>query len=732
MTINVNEQTQYFHLQTAHTSYVMHVLENGYLEQVYYGARIHDRPQYFNLTEHVEKDATASWSDEYPKLQLDNLKQEYSSLGRGDFRDFAFQVEYPDGNRISDFRYDHYKIMHGKQALPDLPATFGEKTTVDTLIIYLKDDVGQLELVLNYSVFVAQDVLVRSAKFVNQSAQTVMLQRAYSLQLDLPDSAYDLMQFSGAWARERHLQRTPLRSGVQSIGSLRTASSHQQNPFMMLARKQTTEDQGSVYGFNLIYSGNFLDSIEVDQFQTSRILVGINPTEFAWQLAPGESFQTPEALVSYTDNGFNQLSQQLTDFYQQHLVNQQFAKKARPILINNWEATYFDFDEQKLLAFADQAKELGIELLVLDDGWFGHRDDDTTSLGDWFSDIRKLPQGVEHLAAKIHERGLQFGLWFEPEMISLDSQLYQAHPEWVIHVPGRKMTPSRHQYVLDLTQPQVVDCLFNMMCKVIKATQLDYIKWDMNRYITEFFSPAFPAQQQQELGHRYILGVYQLYAKLTQAFPAVLFESCASGGGRFDLGLMYYAPQAWTSDDTDAVERLKIQYGTSYGYALSMMGAHVSAVPNDQVGRQTSLDMRAKVAYFGDFGYELDITKLTATEVKQIKQQVAFYKKYRQLFQYGTFYRLQSPFTDDHNVISWQVVSADQKQAIAARYQLFNMPQSSEKRLYFRGLCPDWQYKINGYKEIYYGDELMNAGLILPVQQTAGDFQAQMLVISAV
>lgn len=514
-----------------------------------------------------------------------------------------------------------------------------------------------MTLDLNYSIFPLQDIIVKSVKFTNPSSEKLVLNRALSSQLDLPDSNYDLIQFSGTWARERHLYRNQLRPGIQSISSLRTSSSHQQNPFMMLARPQTTDEQGDVFGFNLVYSGNFLDSVEVDQYDTSRILTGINPDEFGWNLAPQTSFQTPEAILSYTTEGMNQLSQQMADFYSQHLVNPRFTHEDRPILINNWEATYFDFNEAKLMTIVNQAHQLGIEMFVLDDGWFGHRDDDTTSLGDWFVDKKKFPNGIEHFSQQVHDLGMKFGLWFEPEMISIDSDLYQKHPEWMIHDPKSTPTPGRHQFVLDMTRPEVIDYLYDLMSHMIESANLDYIKWDMNRHITEMFSSELTSDQQLEMPHRYILGVYQLYDRLTKAYPNVLVESCASGGGRFDLGLMYYAPQAWTSDDTDAAERMLIQFGTSYGYPQSMMGAHVSAVPNDQMGRITSLKTRGAVAFFGDFGYELDITKMAPEELDQIKDQVAFYKQYRHLFQFGKFYRIDSPFVGSGNVISWQVVS---------------------------------------------------------------------------
>ncbi|UQS81999.1 alpha-galactosidase [Bombilactobacillus folatiphilus] len=734
MAVIIDEQQQIFHLQTQHTSYIFQVLPTGDLTQLYYGARLTDPVNYQNLGKVEIKDATTGVMAQDQEWQFDVLRQEYSDLGHGDFRQPAYQVEFADGDRITEFKYQRYELQAGKQRLAGLPSTFAEAGDgTQTLQIYLQDAKAQLTLVLNYTIFEQQDVLVKSVQFQNQGSQTVQIRRALSLQLDLPDRDYDLLQFPGAWARERHLVRNPLHAGVQSFGSLRTASSHQHNPFFMLARSQTDNQQGEVYGFNLVYSGNFMDSLEVDQFDTTRVLVGINPEEFSWQLQPQANFQTPEVILTYTQAGFNQMSQQLSTFYQDHLVPQRFAKKVRPILINNWEATYFDFDEKKLLAFVDQAQKLGIELFVLDDGWFQGRNDDTTSLGDWFADKTKLPQGIKHLADAVHQKGLQFGLWFEPEMISLESQLYQEHPDWVIHVPGRQMTPGRHQYVLDFTRSEVVDYLFDAMSQVMTATKLDYVKWDMNRYITELYSPTLAPQQQLEAAHRYTLGVYQLYERLTKAFPEVLFESCASGGGRFDLGMMYYAPQAWTSDDTDALERLWIQYGTSFGYSLSMMGAHVSASPNEQIGRQTSLATRARVAYFGDFGYELDITKMSVEDLATIKEQVAFYKKYRTLFQFGKFYRLQSPYAGNQKQMSWEVVNDDQTLAIVAVYQILKEPQVLNSRVRLAGLKADQRYQINDSSQTYYGDQLMNAGIVLDnLPPKDPDFQARLLMVRAV
>ena len=736
MSIQVNASNRLFHLQTKHTSYVFHVIEDGSLGQLYYGPKIPFKDDYANLNTREEHDCTNTRTDEDVEFQAELLKQEYAGLGKGDYRYPAFQITYPNGSRTSEFQYRDYELKDGKARLTGLPSTFADDSNdSQTLTVKLAD--GDLELQLHYTIFADEDVIVRSTTFVNHG-KTVFLNRALSAQLDLPDANYDFIQFAGSWSRERHLHRSHLRPGTQSISSLRTASSHQENPFFMLARPHTDNNQGAVFGFNFVYSGNFLDSVEVDQFDTTRVLIGINPDEFGWKLNSGDSFQTPEVIFSYTDNGFNALSQQLGAFYAQHLINPHFAHQERPILINNWEATFMDFTEDKLMPIVERAKELGIEMFVLDDGWFGHRDDDRSSLGDWFVDEKKFNHGIAGFAKRVHDLNMKFGLWFEPEMISIDSKLYQTHPEWMIKTPGRGQTPGRHQFVLDMSRQEVVDYLFGLMSHIIQDAKLDYIKWDMNRNITEMYGADLPADQQLEFSHRYILGVYDLYDRLTKAFPDVLFESCASGGGRFDLGMMYYAPQAWCSDDTDAIERIKIQDGTSYGYTPSMWGAHVSAVPNDQVGRLTSIDTRAKVAYFGAFGYELDVTELSDEEQATIKQQVAFYKQYRKLFQFGTFYRLETPDTSD-NVYGWETVSPDKQTAIGMRYQILNGANPAYIRYYFKGLDPERHYTVNDGSEVFSGAELMNAGYFVPrvmnrlqSPKVPSDFHADMFIVKAV
>ncbi|AQW21429.1 alpha-galactosidase [Lentilactobacillus curieae] len=738
MSITINDEKLIFHLQTKNTSYIFGVMENGQLGQIYYGKKVHSSDNYDNLQSREWRNAIPALDDEHNDFQLEMIKQEYSNFGTGDFRKPAFKVTEPNGSRITVLNYDSYQLLDGKSRIDaGLPSTFDDDGDgAKSLIIKLTDKLTGLNVYLNYSVFPNQDVIVRSTKFVNQGSSTLSLNRALSLQLDLPDKEYDMIHFHGSWARERELSRDSIHDGIQEIGSLRTASSHQENPFFILARHDTNEDQGAAFGFNLVYSGNFIDSVEVDQYRTTRVLVGINPEEFGWQLEPNQEFQTPEAVLSFSADGFNQLSQQLGEFYERHLVNPNFANELRPILINNWEATEFNINEQKLTSFAETAKKLGIEMMVLDDGWFGKRNDDTSSLGDWKVNHDKFPSGLGHLSQSIHNLGMKFGLWFEPEMISQNSDLYREHPEWLVVAPGRKPTPQRHQSVLDMSRTEVVDYLFESMAKIIKDNQIDYIKWDMNRNITEAFGLKLTSDQQLEFGHRYILGVYSLYQKLVDKFPNVLFESCASGGGRFDLGMMYYAPQAWTSDDTDAVERIKIQYGTSYGYPLSMMGAHISAVPNGLNGRQTPLATRGNVAFFGDFGYELDITSLDDDTLAEMKEQVEFYKQYRQVFQFGKFYRIESPFDTRGSYSSWEVVDGNQEVAIAGLYQTLQRPNDSYIRLYFKGLKEDAQYQVNNDPHVYYGDELMNAGYFVShfnrdKRTGSVDFTSQLFIAKA-
>lgn len=711
MSILFNEKTQTFHLFNDQISYIMTVLPNKHMGQLYFGRRIHHREDYSYLLETAPRPMASYIFEGDRTVSLEHLRQEYGVYGSTDYRQPAVEILQNNGSRISNFQYEGYSIQPGKPVLSGLPATYTEQDAeAETLTLILKDCVTNITLHLFYTIFAENGIIARSAKFINEGTESVHLTRAMSLCMDLPDYDYDFIHFSGAWARERYAKQRRLEMGIQSVGSMRGHSSHEHNPFVILKRPQADDFQGEAIGFSLIYSGNFLASVEVDTHETSRVLLGIHPDWFDWKLEAGEEFQTPEAVMVYTSQGLNALSQSYHRLYRGRLARGYWKDKARPILINNWEATYFDFTEERLVEIASKAKECGVELFVLDDGWFGARRSDRAGLGDWVASRDLLPEGIKGIAQKIEDLGMKFGLWFEPEMINKDSDLYRAHPDWILKTPDRKASHGRHQYVLDFSRRNVVDHIFGMMDRILSEAKVSYIKWDMNRSITECYSNGYPADRQGEIFHRYILGVYDLYERLTSKYPQILFESCASGGGRFDPGMLYYAPQAWTSDDTDAIERLKIQYGSSYCYPVSSMGSHVSVTPNHQLNRYTPLDTRANVAYFGTFGYELDLNKLTPEEQEEVKRQVAFMKEYRQLIQFGTYYRLSSPF--ESNVTAWMVVSPDKREAIVGWYRVLNVVNHAYSRIRLYGLDPDLCYRNSQDARSYYGDELMNYGLV--------------------
>ena len=739
MGIAVNQAGDTFHLYNQKISYIMKVLPNRQLGQIYFGKRIRIPEDCSYFLETSSRPMSSCVFDTDNRFSMEHIRQEYGVFGTSDYRMPATEVLQENGSRISEFCFREYRIQAGKPKFPGLPATYVEnEEEAETLVIRLADPVTGLELELFYTIFAAGGILARSARFVNRGEQALHLQSAMSLCLDLPDSGYDMIQFSGAWARERYPKTRRLEQGIQSVGSIRGNSSHNHNPFMILKRPTADEFQGEAIGFSLIYSGNFLAQVEVDTYDTARVLLGIHPHCFDWKLDPSEEFQTPEAVMVYTDQGLNHLSQTFHRLYQKRLARGYWRDRVRPILINNWEATYFDFTEDKLVGIAEKARECGVELFVLDDGWFGKRCGEQAGLGDWVANPDRLKNGITGLARRIEDLGMKFGLWFEPEMVNKDSDLYREHPDWIIQAPGRRNSHGRYQYVLDFSRKEVVDRIYEMMDKILSEAKVSYIKWDMNRSITECYSAALPPDRQGEVYHRYILGVYDLYERLTSKFPQVLFESCASGGGRFDPGMLYYAPQCWTSDDSDAVERIKIQYGTSYCYPVSSMGTHVSVVPNHQINRITPLDTRANVAYFGTFGYELDLNILTADEQEEVKGQIAFMKQYRQLFQFGTFYRLQSPF--EHNTSAWMVVSDDRKEAIVGWYRVLNGVNLPYTRLRLKGLTEDLPYRVNGGRDIHYGSELMNAGLITTDassgqaqgnEEMCRDFESRLYILKA-
>jgi alpha-galactosidase len=739
MPIEWDAGARQFHLRNDGISYVIGILDNGALGGLHLGPALTAGRSYRHL-------APTSFAGFTNRLG-DAVALEYPTAGGGDYRVPALAVEHPDGSTILELAYAEHRITAGKPRIPGLPATYVEADDeADTIEIDLADAPSGATVTLSYTIYRDRPVVVRSARIRNGGDGVLRLSAAMSASLDLPDHDWLLVHLSGTWARERHVRTRRLELGRQAISSTRGASSHQHNPFISLRREGTTETHGEAIGVALVYSGNFLAEVEAEPSGTARIRIGIEPDTFEWRLDPGEAFVTPEAVIGYTDNGVGALSETLHGLFRERLARGVWRDRPRPILVNNWEGTYFDFDEERLVAMASVARDLGIELFVLDDGWFGARDDDTTSLGDWFVDRRKLPHGVDGLARRVEELGLRFGLWIEPEMVSRQSRLFEAHPDWAIGVLGRDRSEGRQQYVLDMCRSEVVDHVFDVLSDVLGSAPISYVKWDMNRNITEPYSAALPADRQGEFFHRYILGVYELYRRLTEAFPEILFESCAGGGGRFDPGLLAFAPQGWTSDDTDAIERLRIQWGTSLAYPLSSMGAHVSAVPNHQVGRITPLSTRAAVAFFGVLGYELDTTALSTDERREIADQIAFYAAHRDVLQRGRFVRLRSPFEGDGNETAWMCVSDDAREAVVGFYQALNRPAPGPERLRLRGLDASLDYRVTVWPLVddaitrmntlvRGGDDLMNAGLLLDASVgesvARGDFWARLFVLEA-
>ena len=641
-------------------------------------------------------------------------------MERTDFRSPALEIFQPeDGSRIVDLRFKNYRILDGKPALSGLPSTWIEhESEAQTLIVELEDAKLGLRVELSYSAFADHPVITRSALILHQGKTPLVIRRALSCSVDFASrqTNSNFLHLFGAHLREREVCCTPLRPGIQSVESRRGASSHHHNPFFALTEFGTAEDHGSVYGFNLVYSGNFLGLAECDADYGCRAQLGINPFDFSWRLEPGTQFQTPEAVLVFSPEGLGGMSRAYHRLYRKHLCRGEWRDKPRPIVINNWEATYFDFDAAKLNEIAAAAASLGIELFVLDDGWFGHRDNDRSSLGDWFVHRRKLPRGLGDLAAQIQRKGLSFGLWFEPEMISVDSELYRAHPDWCLHVIGRSRSEGRNQFVLDFSRQEVRENVYQQMKEILTAAPITYVKWDMNRNMTEIGSAALDAGRQSETVHRYMLGLYEFMERLTGEFPHILFEGCAGGGGRFDPGILYYMPQIWTSDDTDAICRLKIQHGTSLVYPWSAISAHVSVVPNHQLGRITPLRTRGHVAFTGAFGYELDVSLLEADEREEIKRQTAFYKKVRQLLLNGELYRLRSPF--ESNEAAWMLVSPNKEEALVTHVTILALPNAAQRFLPLKGLEAGAKYRIENL--VYHGDALMNIGL--PVPYASADF----------
>ncbi|MGT2754694.1 alpha-galactosidase [Streptococcus ovis] len=729
MGILFKQESQEFHLYNDTISYVMGILPNGHIGQLYYGKRVSTEVSYRYLLEDEYRALTSFVYDDGTSFSLQHTRQEYACYGTTDYGLPAFEIEQTDGSCLSHFEYQGHRILKGKTYLEGLPALYlNQEDEAETLEIVLWDKCSQTRLLLSYTIFRDYSVITRQARFEQEGDSPIILNRALSMNLDLPDREYDWLHLDGSWGRERYVVESPLQNGCQSIYSLKGSSSAEYNPFLALKRPTADEHQGEVLGFSLVYSGNFLAQVDVNAFDKVRVSLGIHPERFSWKLGKGDKFQTPEVVMVYSDSGLNGMSQTFHKVFQKHLVRGYWRDRERPILLNNWEAMSFDFDEEKILALAKQAANVGVEFFVLDDGWFGQRNHEHAGLGDWVTNLEKLPHGLTGIIQQIHQLGMGFGLWIEPEMVNKDSNLFREHPDWILHHPNHSQSHGRYQYTLDLSREEVYQNIYQQLYRLLSNHKIDYIKWDMNRYMTEVFSLIRSADQQNETFHRYILNIYRLYEQLTKAFPKVLFESCSSGGGRFDPGMLYYAPQTWTSDNTDAIERLKIQYGTSMVYPLNSMGCHISASPNQQMGRLTPMETRANVAFFGSFGYELDLSELNTEEYKAIKEQIAFYKRYRSVFQFGTFTRLLTPYEKD--LSAWQVVSEDEETIIVGQYRRLAKANIGYQRLRLKGLQADAYYECDN--QIYSGTQLMEAGFLIRNKDHVGeakDFTSRLYIL---
>lgn len=723
MRVVFDEKNKVFLLHTQNTTYAIAVTEDKYVNHLYYGKKLEDTNIRYLLRED-EAPFTPGVNRREKNSYLDFAPMEYPESGMGDYRESAICVRSMSGYRASELIYEGYEIKKGKPKLPGLPATWGNEEDCITLSLLTRDPVLGMKVVLRYSVFRDQDAIARSATICNEGKEAFYLEKVLSASLDMDDRNFEVMGLFGSWARERHIQRTPLGYGRQNIASFKGESSHQESPFMALVTPETNQDVGEVYAMNFVYSGNFIAQAEKSQFDSVRMMMGIHPEGFTWKLEPEECFTAPEVILVYSGEGLGKMTRTYHDLYRNHLIRSPYLHRERPILINNWEATYFEFDDKKLLDIAREASKLGIEMLVMDDGWFGKRNSDDSSLGDWVVNEEKINGGLHKLAEDVKKTGMKFGIWVEPEMISPDSDLYKEHPDWAIQIPGREITQSRAQYVLDLSRDEVVDEVYEKIADVLKSADISYVKWDMNRQLTTMGSCGLPADRQGELYHRYVLGVYKMQERLLQDFPELLLENCSGGGARFDAGMLYYSPQIWCSDDTDAVERLAIQEGTAMVYPVSTIGAHVSVCPNHTVGRITPFETRGNVALLGTFGYELDITKLSAEEKELVKKQTADYHKYNELIREGDYYRLAS-IAENGRYDSWMIVEKTKKKALVFYVQGMAAANGKSRFVKLKGLKAQSRYRIDG-KE-YSGSVLMQAGL--KVAQEFGDFKSRIFLV---
>lgn len=716
MAIIRNDNDKTFTLTTKNTMYQIKVDELGVLVNTYYGKKMEYMDMYYAVkpTWGTSFSPTPVEQEDGPLYTYsnNNAHQELPVSGTGDFRLNAIGLRNTDGSYGVDPRFVSAKILDGKYSIKGLPAFYGDDAK--TLVVTLKDTVYDIYFHLYYGVFEEYDLITRSVTIENKTDASIHLEKAMTMALNLPCGSYDMLYFHGRHTRERILERTRIAHARTSVESMRGASSHMHNPFVIVCDKDANEQSGSAWGLALVYSGNFEISAMKNLQEKTRVVAGIHSENFNFEVKSGETFEAPEVAMVYSDNGFAKISNSFHKAIRNNLCRGKFKNARRPILINNWEGTYFDFNADKLVSMAKDASELGVELFVMDDGWFGKRDNDKSGLGDWTPNEKKLQGTLKSLADRINDLGMKFGIWFEPECVSPDSDLYRAHPEYALAMPNRAPQLSRHQYVLDMTRKDVVDNIYNQIKAVLDGANISYVKWDFNRHLSDVYSAALPAEKQGEVYHRYMLGVYSLLERVTSSYPDILFESCSGGGGRFDCGMLYYMPQVWTSDNADAIDRLKIQYGTSFAYPVSAMGAHVSVCPNHSNARVTPLKTRGNVAYFGTYGLELDVNKLTAEEKDEIKRQIVEFKKYYELIQRGDYYRLIAPYPFEESLYcAWETVREDKEEALVCAVRYESDAATAPEFVRLKGLEPDMWYRVNGSEEKYLGSALMSIGILL-------------------
>ena len=703
-------------LQTKHTTYQMGITEHGFLLHLYYGPKAEGDMSYLLTAYDRGFSGTPYDAGDDRTFSMDTFPLEYPCYGNGDYRSPAFNVKNEQGVYGADLRYKIHSVTKGKYSIPGLPAVYADESSgAYTVNVILEDALLGIEVTLRYGVLPELDVITRSAVVKNTGNHLLYITKVYSAAMDFLNGEFDILHFHGRHAMERMEERVPVIFGNQSFGSRRGTSSHQQNPFFILADTETTEDYGSCYGMSMLYSGNFKFEVEKDQIGQTRMEMGLLDEMLEYSLEQGKEFYTPEVAMAYSQNGLTSLSHLYHKLIRYHVCRGKYKTSRRPILINNWEATYMNFNGDKIIDIAKQAAELGVEMLVLDDGWFGNRNSDNSGLGDWVVNEEKMGGPLSEIADKINQMGMKFGLWIEPEMVNEDSQLYRTHPDWAFTIPGRRPVRGRNQLVLDFSRKEVVDYIFDSISKVIDSANISYIKMDMNRSICDVYTAVEQNQNYGKIMYEYVLGVYDFLERLIQKYPDLLIEGCSGGGGRFDAGMLYYTPQIWCSDDTDAIERIQIQHGTSFGYPVSAVGSHVSAVPNHQTGRVTSIQTRSVVAMAGSFGYELDLNLLSEEEKEAVKQQIKDYKKYWNLIHNGTYYRLHNPLTN-HEFAAWEFTSEDKNECLLNIVTLTTHANAPVNYVKCKGLHPDKMYRNEKDNTVYNGNALMHAGLPIAVE----------------